>query len=144
MYQTWAIAQAITNTLLSMVKQCVLNQSQGFWLLDEFASTFTLCILMKYEVAKILNQPSIQRNFDLELEFRLRMNSQVVSVLAPFLAFFRFYINVINAKVHNMLSIMLDSCFKNMKAIWDYVGSAVAMDVVVKYDVKSIWILWRQ
>jgi hypothetical protein len=46
--------------------------------------------------------------------------------------------------VHNMLSIMLDSCFKNMKAIWDYVGSAVAMDVVVKYDVKGIWILWRQ
>jgi hypothetical protein len=53
MYQTWAIAQAITNTLLSMVNQCVLNQSQEFWLLDAFASTFTLCILMKYEVARI-------------------------------------------------------------------------------------------
>jgi di/tricarboxylate transporter len=52
-YQTWAIAQAITNTLLSMVKQCVLNQSQGFWLLDVFASTFTLYILMKYELARI-------------------------------------------------------------------------------------------
>jgi hypothetical protein len=57
------------------------------------------------------------------------MNSQVVNVLTPFLAFFGFYIN---AKVHNMLSIMLDSCFKNMKAIWDYVGNVVAMDVVVK------------
>jgi len=67
----------------------------------------------------------------------------VVNVLTPFLAVFGFYINAINAKVHNMLSIMLDSCFKNMKAIWDYVGNVVAMDVVVKYDVKGIWILWK-
>jgi hypothetical protein len=52
MYQTWAIAQVIMNTFLSMVKQCVLNQNQGFWLLDAFASTFTLRILMKYEVAE--------------------------------------------------------------------------------------------
>jgi hypothetical protein len=71
------------------------------------------------------------------------MNSQVVNVLGPFLTFFGFYINAINAKVHNMLSIMLDSCFKNMKAIWDYMGNVVPMDVV-KYDVEGIWILWRQ
>jgi hypothetical protein len=69
---------------------------------------------MKYEAARIyiLNQRLIQRNLDLDFsEFRLKMNSQVFSVLAPFLAFFGFYINAINAKVHNMLSIMLDSCF---------------------------------
>ncbi len=29
-YQTWSIAQAITNTLMPIVKQCVLNQSQGY------------------------------------------------------------------------------------------------------------------
>jgi len=36
------------------------------------------------------------------------MCSQVVNVLTSFLAFFGFYIKAINAKVHNMLSIMLD------------------------------------
>jgi hypothetical protein len=30
-----------------------------------------------------------------------------------------------------------------MKAISDYVGNLVSMDVVVKYDVKGIWILGR-
>jgi len=40
--------------LLLVVKQCALNQSQRFWLLSNaFASTFTLCILMKYEMARI-------------------------------------------------------------------------------------------
>jgi hypothetical protein len=42
-----------------VVKQCVLNYSEGFWLLlDALAFTFNLCSSMKYEVARIegLNQ----------------------------------------------------------------------------------------
>jgi hypothetical protein len=54
MCQTWAIAQAITNTLLLMVKQCVLKQNQEFRLISNaLASIFILCILLKFEVAKI-------------------------------------------------------------------------------------------
>jgi hypothetical protein len=42
MRQTWAITQAITNTSLQVVKQCVLNQFQGFWLSSNaLSSTFT-------------------------------------------------------------------------------------------------------
>jgi hypothetical protein len=53
MCQTWAIAQAIINTLLSMVKQFVLKENQGFWLISSaLAFVFILCILMKFEVAK--------------------------------------------------------------------------------------------
>jgi hypothetical protein len=42
MRQTWAITQVITNTSLQVVKQCVLNQFKGFWLLlDALSSAFT-------------------------------------------------------------------------------------------------------
>jgi len=67
------------------------------------------------------------------------MNSQVTNVLSPFLAFSNFYINV---KAHDMMIIMLDSCFKNMKVIRDYVGYIV--DVVAKYDTKVMYSLLLQ
>jgi len=39
--QTWAIAQAIIDTLLPIVKHCVLNQNVSYWL-DALYSAFTL------------------------------------------------------------------------------------------------------
>jgi hypothetical protein len=52
--QTWSIVQAITNTLMLVVKLCVLNQSQGHWLLSNpFGSTFSLCIVIKANVCMI-------------------------------------------------------------------------------------------
>jgi hypothetical protein len=88
---------------------------------------------MKFEVAKIqnLNEPFIQNDFDLKLEFKLKMNSQVLNILTPYLAFSSTYIY---SKAHNMLSIMLDPHFQNMKVIWEYVGDLVVDDVVAKYD----------
>jgi hypothetical protein len=96
---------------------------------------------MKFKVAKIqnLNQPFIQNDFDLELlEFKLRMNSQVLNILTPFLAFSNTYIH---SKVHNTLSIMLDAHFQNMKAIWEHVGDLVGVDVIAKYDAKVVYLL---
>ncbi len=40
-----------------------------------------------------------------------------------------------------MLSIMLNPYLKKLKAIWDYVGNSVAIDVVAKYDVKVVYLL---
>ncbi len=89
-----------------------------------------------------LNQPFIQRDFDLELpEFKLTMMGQVLNALGPFLAFFESYIIV---KAHNMLAIMLDTCFKNMKVIWDFVGDSLALQVVAEYDVKIMYPLLVQ
>ncbi len=105
---------------------------------------FTLYILMKSEMAKIkiLNQLLIWRNFDSKLlKFKLKMNSQVINVLTPFLAFLSSYIN---AKAHNMLSSMLDPCFKNMKVIRDCVGHVVVVNVVAKYYVKVVYLLLLQ
>jgi len=91
-YQIWSIAQAITNTLMLAIKQCILNQTQGYWLLSiAFGSTFSLCTVIKVDVCKTqaLNQPFIRGNFDLELqEFKLRMMGQVLNALGPFLVFF--------------------------------------------------------
>jgi hypothetical protein len=60
--QTWSIAQAITYTLMLVVKQRVLNQSRCYWLLsDALSSTFSLCIVIKTNVCRIqaLNQSFI-------------------------------------------------------------------------------------
>jgi hypothetical protein len=57
--------------LLPVVKQCVLNQTQGYWLLvDALIFVFNLWSAMKVGVASIesLNQPLIYGDFDLELQ----------------------------------------------------------------------------
>jgi hypothetical protein len=97
------------NTLIFVVKLCVLNQGVGYWLLSNaFYSTFTLCIAMKVDVARIqtLNQLLIHGDFDSELqEFKLRMMTQIINNLSPFLAFALSYNQ---ANVHNIMAIMLD------------------------------------
>ncbi len=65
------------------------------------------------------------------------MNSHVIDALTPFLIFSSSYID---AKAHNMLVIMLDLCFKNIKVIQDYVNNIV-VSVVVEYDVKIVYLL---
>jgi hypothetical protein len=60
--QTWATIETIMDTLLSVVRQCVLNQTRRYWLLlDVFIYVFNLCNALKVGVASIesLNQPLI-------------------------------------------------------------------------------------
>jgi hypothetical protein len=59
------------------------------------------------------------------------MIMQVINILSPFLAFASPY-NQANA--HNMLAIMLDPHFKNMKVIWNFVGNAHAIQNLIDYD----------
>jgi len=42
------------------------------------------------------------------------------------------------AKVHNMLAIMLNPRYKNMKVIWDFVGYAYVILDVIEYDVNIV------
>ncbi len=60
---------------------------------------------------------------------------QVINILSPFLAFALTYNQ---AKVHNMLAIMLDPHFKNMKVILDFVGHAHAIQIVTNYDINIV------
>ncbi len=69
-------------------------------------------------------------------EFKLRMIGQVFNASGPFVAFSQSYITT---KAHNMLAIMLDPHFKNMKVTWDFVGDSLALQVVAEYDVKIVY-----
>jgi len=73
---------------------------------------FHFVYFIKFEMTKIqaLNQPLIPKL----LEFKLKMNSQMIDVLMSIIIFFGSYINV---NAHNMLVIMFDPHFKNMKII---------------------------
>jgi hypothetical protein len=55
--------------------------------------------------------------------------AQVVQILMPFLVFTMVYNET---KAHNMLVIMLDPYFKNMKVIWDFLGDAPTIEIVAK------------
>ncbi len=120
--QTWVLAKIIDDTLLLVVKQHVLIPTWRHWfLLNVLTFTFTWCITLKFDVASIenLNETLICDNFDLELqEFKWWIMVQVVGILMPFLAFSMIYNHF---QAHNMLMIMLDFCYKNMKCIQGFV-----------------------
>jgi hypothetical protein len=61
---------------------------------------------------------------------------QVVRILVPFLTFSMVYNHF---KVHNMLAIMFDTCYKHMKCIWDFVDNPIVIEIVVKYDVLILF-----
>jgi hypothetical protein len=65
--QVWAIAHIVSNTLGFVVQQCVLNQSQGYWLLlDALAVAISLVYQMR---TYYLTPDSIEtQDFDGELQ----------------------------------------------------------------------------
>jgi hypothetical protein len=68
-------------------------------------------------------------------EFKLKMIAQVLNVLGLFLKFSIFFIQTTS---HNILAIMFDPCFKNIKIIQNYVGNFIANEIVTKYDTKVV------
>jgi hypothetical protein len=66
------------------------------------------------------------------------MIAQVCNVLVPFLAFLKSYIYAL--KANNMLAIMLDPQFKNMKIIHGFVCNCVVVQIVAKYDIKLVYL----
>jgi hypothetical protein len=63
------------------------------------------------------------------------MMAKVMAVLAPFLSFVTTYIP---NKAHNMLALMLDPRFKCLDVVKAFVGRAKVMEIVAKYDTKSL------
>jgi hypothetical protein len=62
------------------------------------------------------------------------MMAKAQVVLAPFLPFTSFY-NV--NKVHTMLALMLDTCFKSLDVVKLFVGQEKMIQIVVEYDSKN-------
>jgi hypothetical protein len=66
------------------------------------------------------------------------MMAKVMAILVPFLSFATTYIP---NKAHNMLVLMLDTCFKCLNVVKAFVGRAKTMEKVAKYDTKSLMVL---
>jgi hypothetical protein len=59
------------------------------------------------------------------------MQKQVDIVLRPFLDLMDCFKL---SKVHNMVALMLDPCFKDLSLMGDYVGHFSTIEIVVAYD----------
>jgi hypothetical protein len=75
----------------------------------------------------------------------MHMTSEVMAILTPFLTFTSTYIA---SKAHNMLTLMLDPCFKSLDVVKGFVGRAKIIQMVAEYDNMSlmpskskIWVL---
>jgi hypothetical protein len=66
---------------------------------------------------------------------RVQMMAKVQVVLASFLAFTSFYSA---NKAYNMLSLMLDPHFKSLDVVKTFVGRAKMIQIVAKYDSKTL------
>ncbi len=60
---------------------------------------------------------------------------QVVGILMVFLAFPMAYNHL---KTHNMLVMILELHYKNMKCIQDFVGNSIIVKIIVEYDGKYV------
>jgi hypothetical protein len=70
--------------------------------------------------------------FDHELkEFEVCMKRQILEVLLPFISFLHAYDR---KRGHNMLALMFDPRFKNMKLITIFLGRKNDVIIVAKYD----------
>ncbi len=64
------------------------------------------------------------------------MQKQVVQVLNPFLSFMASFQK---AKIHNMLAMMLDLCFKGLGLVIQYVGKERALHIIREYDPQVLF-----
>ena len=88
---TWAVARIFTETLNPVVKQCVLNQTRGYWLLsDALAAALAISVELGAHIDHLsnMNPPLQHGDFDSELEIlRGKMSLEAMLVMRPFLLF---------------------------------------------------------
>jgi hypothetical protein len=65
----------------------------------------------------------------------MRMMGEVMVILTPFFAFASTYVTT---KSHNMLALMLDLHFKSLNVVKGFVGRAKIIQMVARYDNKSL------
>jgi len=63
------------------------------------------------------------------------MMAKIMAILAPFLSFATTYTP---NNTHNMLTLMLNPCFKCLGMVKVFVGWAKVMEMVVEYDTKCL------
>jgi hypothetical protein len=69
------------------------------------------------------------------------MMAQIFNVFGFFFLISNFFIKTTS---HNILAIMFDPCFKNIKVIQNYVGNFIASEIIAKYDTKVVCLFMIQ
>jgi len=114
-----------------------MNQSKGHWLLsDALAIIINLIMVMESEANPFDGSETFDLFFYVEL-YTLNKNmwQKVVKVLKPFLEFLKTFNS---CQVHNMLALMLDSCFKSLGVVESFMGCGNAICFITEYDVKEV------
>jgi hypothetical protein len=116
----------MVDTLKLVVKQCVLNQTKGYWLLSDalnVAITIRMKLRVNYNHHVVQVPPLAYGTIDDELEILYgHIVVEKVGVLAPFLSF----LAITTIGVHDRLALMLDSRFKGLKCVIDFLGHGKA------------------
>jgi hypothetical protein len=132
----WTVCKTLTKIMFPIVKKCILNQTLGYWLISNTLHvTFSISVSMQMEIqqSETTSNNFIKGDFEFELQaLHLRVMAKVMVVLAPFLSFAT---TCTLSKAHNMLALMLDSCFKCLDVVKAFVGWAKVMEMVVEYDI---------
>ena len=136
---TWAVARTITKILNPVVKQCVLNQTRGYWLLsDALAATLAISVELRAHIDHLsnMNPPLQHGDFDAELEIlRGKMSLEAMFVMKHFLSFTQIFTS---EKAHNMIVLMVDPRFKGLECVIAYTGVEKARAIVREYDQKVL------
>ncbi len=122
-----------------IVNKCILNQTHDYWLIfNTLHAAFPISVSMQMEIQQFQTTSNnfIRGNFEFELQaLHLHM---MTKILDPFLSFAT---TCTPSKAHNMLVLMLDSHFKCLDVVKAFVRGAKVMEIVAKYDIKSLMLL---
>lgn len=128
--------------MIHVVKQCIINQTQGYWLFfNALNVTLSINVCMwnqteQYETSSISFREILNLNDNF---FCMQMTIEIFVILIPFLSF-TFIYKV--SKFHNILALMLDPLFKYFDVVKTFARKAKIIHVMVapieifKYMIK--------
>ena len=117
------------------MKQCVLNQTRGYWLLSNaLATTLVILVELGAHIDHLGNMNPLLQHGDFDAELKIlqgKMSLEAMLVMRPFLSFTQTFIS---EKAHNMIVLMVDPRFKGLKCVIAYTRVEKARAIVREYD----------
>jgi hypothetical protein len=104
------------------VKQCILNQTRGYWLLsDALAATLPIFVELRAHIDHLsnMNPPLQYGDFDAKLKI-LRGKMYLEAMLVCHEHFLSFTQTFTSEKAHNMIVLMVYPCFKGLECVIAY------------------------
>jgi hypothetical protein len=134
---TWHMLKNLVDVFSSTISACVMNQSRGHWhLIGALFTTITMSCKLKEE----LEMNSILNNLvEVAIELGLlasNIKRDVYNVLDVFLSFKKIFDE---RKTYNLLALMLDQRYKNLRIVFTFVGKELGIAIAKTYDKKTFF-----